>query len=82
MLADLGDILKRLVIRVDEELGRPEMTTEAFDGPDDATDLEVEGVQLRSLLRVVRLINTIGRTESSGCSCSRVAPKPSMLASQ
>ena len=43
MLADLGDILKRLVVRVDEELGRPEITAEAFDSPDDPTGLEVEG---------------------------------------
>ena len=43
VLADLGDILKRVVVRVDEELGRPEMTAEVFDSPDDATDLEVEG---------------------------------------
>ena len=43
VLADLGNILKRLVVRVDEELGRPEMTAEAFDSPDDATGLEVEG---------------------------------------
>ena len=43
MFADLGDILKRLVVRVDEELGRPEMTAEAFNGPNDGTGLEVEG---------------------------------------
>ena len=43
MLADLGDILKSLVVRVDGELGRLEMTAEAFDGPDDATGFEVEG---------------------------------------
>ena len=34
---------KRLVVRVDEERRRPEMTAEAFDGPDDATGLEVDG---------------------------------------
>ena len=43
MLADLGDTFKRLVVRVDEELGRPEVAAEAFDDPDDATGLEVEG---------------------------------------
>ena len=43
MLADLVNILKRLVVRVDEEFGRPEMTAETFDGPDDAIGFEVEG---------------------------------------
>ena len=82
VVADLGNILKRLVVKVDEELGRPEMTAEAFDGPEDATGFEVEGCSASSLSRVVRLTKTIGRTEPSGCSCSRVAPNSSMLASQ
>ena len=43
VLADLGNILKRIVVRVDEELGRQEVTAEAFDDPDDATGYEVEG---------------------------------------
>ena len=43
VLANLGNILKLLIVRVDEELGRPEMTAETFDGPDDATGFEVEG---------------------------------------
>ena len=43
VLADLGSILKRLVVRVDEEFGRPEMTSETFDGPDNATGFEVVG---------------------------------------
>ena len=43
MLADLGNILKRLMVRVDEELGRSELTAEASDSPDDATGFEVEG---------------------------------------
>ena len=37
VLDDVGVVLNRLVVRVDEELGRPEMAAEAFDGPDDAT---------------------------------------------
>ena len=40
------------------------------------------GFQGRSELRVVRLIYTIGRAESSGCSSLSVAPKPSTQASQ
>ena len=43
MLTDLGNVLKRLVVGVDEELDRPEMTAETFDGPDDATGFEVKG---------------------------------------
>ena len=43
VLADLGNMLKRLVDRVDEELGRPEVSAEAFDGPDNGTGFEVEG---------------------------------------
>ena len=42
VLAGLGIIPKRLVIKVDEELGRAEMTTEVFDGTDDATGLEAK----------------------------------------
>lgn len=42
MLDDLGDILERFVVRVDEELSGPEMITEAFDGPDDASGFEFE----------------------------------------
>ena len=38
------------------------------------------GVQLRSLSTVMRLMKTIKQTESSGCFCWRVAPKPSALA--
>ena len=40
VLAGLGIIRKRLVINVDDELGRAEMPTEVFDGTDDATGLE------------------------------------------
>ena len=43
VLADLGNILKCIVVRVDEELGRPKVAAEAFDDPDDATGYEVEG---------------------------------------
>ena len=43
MLADPGDVLKRLVVRVDGKFGRPEMTAEAFDSPDHVTYLVVEG---------------------------------------
>ena len=43
MLTDLGDLLERLVVGVDEERGGSEVSTEAFQGPDDATDLQVEG---------------------------------------
>ena len=42
-LADLGDVFERLMVGVDEELGGPEVSAEAFDGPDDATGLQVEG---------------------------------------
>ena len=38
MLADLGDVLKRLLVGVDEEFGRLEMTAQAVDDPDSATD--------------------------------------------
>ena len=40
------------------------------------------GVQCLSESRVARLIHAMGRTEPPGCSCSRVAPKPSIQASQ
>ena len=43
VLADLGDVLECLVVRVDVELGGPEVPAETFDGPDDATGLQVEG---------------------------------------
>ena len=43
MLADLGGILERFVVGVNQELGGLEVATEAFDGPDDATGFEVEG---------------------------------------
>ena len=43
VLSDPGDILEDFVIGVDQELGGPEVATEAFSGPDDATGFEVEG---------------------------------------
>jgi len=43
MLAYLGDALERLVVGVDAELGGPEVAAQPFDGPDDASGLEVEG---------------------------------------
>ena len=43
VLADLGDVLDRLVVGVDEERRGPEVSAGAFDGPDDATGLEVGG---------------------------------------
>ena len=43
VFADLGDVLQRFMVGVDEELGRPKMASEALDGPDDATGFEVEG---------------------------------------
>ena len=82
VFADLGDILERFVVGADQELGGQEVVTEAFDGPDDATGFEVEGGQDRLLSRVMRLMKTMGRTEPLGCSCSRVAPIPSMPALQ
>ena len=42
VLADLGGVLERLVVGVDEELSGPEVCAEAFDGLDDATGLEIE----------------------------------------
>ena len=43
VLTGLGIILKRLVIKVDEELATAQMATEAFDGPDDTAGLEANG---------------------------------------
>ena len=40
--ADLSDTLKRLVVRVDVELGGPEVAAETFDGPNDAAGFEVK----------------------------------------
>lgn len=37
----------------------------------------LRGVPERSLSSVARLMNTTGRTEPSGSSCSRVPPRPS-----
>ena len=42
MLAYLDDALERLVVR-DVELGGPKVAVQPFDGPDDASRLEVEG---------------------------------------
>ena len=42
-LVDLGDALEHPVVRLYEEFGGPKVSAEAFDGPDDATGLQVEG---------------------------------------
>ena len=42
-LADLGDALEHPVVGLHEEFGEPKVFAEACDGPDDATDLQVEG---------------------------------------
>ena len=42
VIADLGDVFERFVVGVDEEFGRPEVSVEAFDGPDDATSFQVD----------------------------------------
>ena len=39
------------------------------------------GIHERSEARVARPMNTMGRTEPSSLSCSRVTPNPSLLAS-
>ena len=42
VFADLSNTLKRLVVRVDAELGGPEVAAETFDGPNDAAGFEVK----------------------------------------
>ena len=75
-LSNLGEDLERLVVRKNAEGGIPQRTTEALDAPDNAVSLEIEQCP------VARLLKTPGRIEPSFCSCSRVAPKQSTLASQ
>ena len=42
MFADLSDALERPVVRVDVELGGPEVAAETFDGQNDAAGFEVK----------------------------------------
>ena len=42
VFADFNDTLKRLVVRVDVELGGPEVAAETFDGPNDPAGFEVK----------------------------------------
>ena len=43
VLTYLGDVLERLVVRVDAELGGPKVTASSFDGTTDATGFKVQG---------------------------------------
>ena len=44
------------MVGVDVELGGPEVAAQPFDGPDDASVLEVEGRPRKSESRVARLV--------------------------
>lgn len=43
VLADIGAVINRLVVGVDQERDKPEITADALDGSDYGTGLEVEG---------------------------------------
>lgn len=82
--ADFGEVLQRLVVRVDAGGDAPKVAAKAFGGPKMVPASSLREYQLRSESTVVRLMNIyiVERMGSRGCFCSRVAPIPSTLASQ
>ena len=83
VLAYFGDILERLVggvndqNLVDQRRPRRRLMSQTM-----LPASRSRGVLERSESKMARLISRMGRTEPSGCSYFRVAPKPSQLASQ
>ena len=80
---DLGYVLERSVIGVEEEISgrkRPRRRFMIRTGTFPASSSS--GVHRCSVSRVVRLMLTMGRTAPPGCPRPRVVPKSSQLASQ
>lgn len=70
------------MVGVNEEVDGPEVTSEAFDVPRDATSLEVKGDPGAPVVKSGAADEHIGTEGASTLLFFRVAPRPSMVASQ